>query len=260
MRNLWDDADKITALLKSNQATILMLDFDGTLVPIVKFYQHATLPSQTKELLQNLSQKKGLYLAIISGRELAVLKDKISLPNIIYGGLHGLAGEIYGKGVIFPVPKEQILALDEIRNKLKNLENEFSGIFIEDKKVTLAFHYRQAEKGHIRQLKLAFNKIVNPYRKTFLISVVKGKKVLDIRPAANWNKGDFAKMVVEKISKMTHFAPLVFYIGDDKTDEDAFKSLSDGITIRVGKHNRSKAKYYLKDTDDVLKFLNWMYN
>lgn len=254
MRYLWDGLDQITGLLRNHQTKVLMLDFDGTLAPIAKAYQHAILPSQTRQLLQDLSYKKGFYLAIISGRTLTDLKNRVKIPSIIYGGIHGLKGEIYGQKFVYPIPPEQSLALDEIRQKLKNLTNQFHGTFLEDKIIALAFHFRQAKKD-LRKIKLLFSQIIHPYLQAKLISVIKGKKVFDVRPEIEWDKGSFTKLAVKKVRRISHANPLAIYLGDDQTDEDAFESLQDQITIRVGKHNKSKAKYYLKNPWEVVKFL-----
>lgn len=254
MRYLWDDLDKITRLINSHPTRILLFDFDGTLASIVKTYQHAILSSQTRRLLQDLTSKKGGYLVIISGRTLTDLKNKVKIPSIIYGGIHGLTGEIYGKKFTYPIPPEQSLALDEIRQKLKNLTNQFYGTFLEDKTIALAFHFRQAKKD-LKKIKLLFSQIIHPYLQAKLISVIKGKKVLDVRPGIEWNKGSFAKLAVKQINQIAHVNPLAIYLGDDQTDEDAFESLQDQITIRVGKHNKSKAKYFLKNPREVVKFL-----
>jgi trehalose 6-phosphate phosphatase len=80
----------------------------------------------------------------------------------------------------------------------------------------------------------------------------------ELRPEINWNKGDSAlfadKHLNEKIGK--NFIPI--YLGDSDTDEDAFKALKDGITIRVGKFEKSAAKWYLKNQKEVEPFLKWL--
>ena len=92
--DLWKDSDKIIAFLKSSPVRILILDFDGTLAPIVNTPEEASLSREMKNALEGLSSKKDLYLAILSGRSLEDLKKKVNIKNIIYGGTHGLEGEI----------------------------------------------------------------------------------------------------------------------------------------------------------------------
>ena len=97
MKYLWDEITDIKKFLGVYDKIVLLLDFDGTLTPIVKPPNRAELSKSMRNLLIKLSKKQGFYLAILSGRTLKDIKKKIGLPNIIYGGNHGLEGEIFGK-------------------------------------------------------------------------------------------------------------------------------------------------------------------
>lgn len=105
------------------------------------------------------------------------------------------------------------------------------------------------------EVKLLFKKTFKSYVNNELISIIAGKKVFDIRPKVNWNKGSFAKLVINQIHMQTKTAPVVVFIGDDKTDEDVFRILENDVTIHVGKKHQSRAKYYLKNPMEVVKFL-----
>lgn len=259
--NLWESLDKITTLLKKSPTKILMLDFDGTLTPIVKSSEKVKLKVETKNSLETLSRKKGFYLAIISGRSLKDLKGKVALKKIIYAGNHGLEGEIYNKKFLYPVTKEVFKVMQVIKKDLETLVDKFDGVFIKDKKLTQSLHFRMLARKHLPLFKTTFNKIIKPYKTVGSVSVTAGKKVFDIRPKVMWNKGDFAKLVIKEIAKETKTTPFAIYIGDDVTDEDAFQTLEapkSGVTIRVGGQGQSSAKYYLKNTKEVFKFLNWI--
>ncbi len=256
--NVWKDLDKITAQLQNSPAKVLMLDFDGTLTPIVKSPQAAKLSIEMRNLLRRLSQKQGLYLAILSGRTLKDIKKKIGLSNIIYGGNHGLEGEIFGEKYLFPVPNKTLRALGKIQEQLNQVTDKFKGTFIEDKGLTLSFHYRMAEEQQVPEIKLLVSQMIKPYISKRLVSIIGGKKVIEITPNVKWSKGDFAALVVKKITDRTKKRPAVIVIGDDTTDEDIFRKLRKGITIKVGKDEQSKAEYWLEDTDDIFKFLEWI--
>lgn len=253
--DLWKNLNKITALFKQSSVKILMLDFDGTLAPIVQSPEEAALSIKTKNLLQELSQKTNLYLAIISGRKLKDIKEKIGLPNIIYGGNHGLEGEIFEKKYSFPITNTTISTLEKIQKRLDKISSQFKGTIVENKKLGLSFHYRLAEREQIPKCILLLNKALKLYVEKKLVSVIAGKKVLEIVPNVNWNKGHFADLVIKQIKGKTRKHPVVIVIGDDKTDEDAFKYLKNDITIVVGKSHQSTAKYYLKNPTEVVKFL-----
>ena len=255
--NLWKHSDKITDQLQKASAKVLMLDFDGTLTPIVKSPEAVKLSIEMKNLLRKLSQKQGLYLAIISGRSLKDLKKKVSLSNIIYSGNHGLEGKILKEKYCFPISDKTLMALKIIRKQLNQIAGQYKGVFIEDKRLVLSFHYRMAG-AKIPEVKSAFKKVVKPYVQDKLISILAGKMVFSIRPEVDWNKGNFARLVIDKIQKKIKAPPVAIFIGDDTTDEDVFLTLKRGITIKVGGDEQSQAKYRLTDTDDVLRFLEWV--
>lgn len=255
--NLWKNLDKITARLKDCPTKVLMLDFDGTLTPIIKSPSKVRLSKTMRNLLSKLSKKEGFYLAILSGRSFENLKKKVNLKNIIYAGNHGLEGEIFGKKYLFPVPGKISKTIGKIKKQLKPITSQFKGTLIEDKGLTLSFHYRLAIPHQIPEIKLLINQILKPYLGDRLISVILGKKVINITPNVNWNKGHFAEMIIKKITALAGKRPAVIAIGDDTTDEDVFKMLKKGVTIRVGKNHKSDAKYSLKNTKEVFTFLKW---
>ncbi len=256
--DLWKNLDKITAQLQNSPAKVLMLDFDGTLTPIVKSPDQAELSKSMRHLLSRLGKKQGVYLAILSGRELKDIKKKIGLPNIIYGSNHGLEGEFFGEKYSFPIPQKKLAVLKDIRGQLNKIANQFEGVFIEDKRLTVSLHYRLANKQQVPEIKLLINQILKPYIKEGLVFTIAGKKVIDITPNVNWNKGSFAKLVINRTQAQTKASPVAIFVGDDKTDEDVFQKLKRGTTIKVGDYEQSKAKYRLTDTNDVFRFLEWI--
>ncbi|MBI2019789.1 trehalose-phosphatase [Candidatus Daviesbacteria bacterium] len=255
MKYLWNDLNKITALLKSNSPKLILLDFDGTLAPIVKRPDQAKLPPETKQILLNLSKNQNFYLGIISGRELSDIKAKIGIPNIIYAGNHGLQGNFFGKKFLHPAAEKAVPVIKKIRLKTKQIAEKYGGVLIEDKKIALGFHYRMAEQSKAKEIKSALDEVIKPFLDNKLISQVSGKKEVDILPKAEWNKGDFAKLIMGEIYSKTKSHPVVVVIGDDTTDENAFGDFKNDITVVVGKNSKSQAKYYLKNINDVSIFL-----
>lgn len=243
-----------------NNAILLLLDFDGTLVPITRFPQTVELPLTTKNLLQKLSRKKGIYLAISSGRKLTDIKARIDLPDIIYGGNHGLEGEIFGEKYSFPIPDKILRNLRTIKEQLDKIAAKFNGVLVEDKELTLSFHYRSVNKQQIPEIKLLFNLILKPYIAGKSIFVRTGKEVFDIMPNLNWNKGNFADLIVKKINMLTNKRPTVIAVGDDLTDENVFQKLKNCISITIGKKKNSSAGYYLNNSEDLIHFLDLFNN
>lgn len=256
--NLWKNLDKITAQLKSSPIKILILDFDGTLTPIVKTPDQVKLSKTMKNLLIKLCNKKGFYLAILSGRELKDLKKRVNLKNIIYSGNHGLEGDIFGEKYLFPISNKALLTLGKIQEQLNKIFDKFKGTFIEDKGLTLSFHYRLVKKQQIPEIKLLISQILKPFMNEGSVSVIADKKVIEVTPQVNWSKGDFAALIIKKLTERMETYPTAIVIGDDTTDENVFQKLENMITITVGKKYQSKAKYYIKDTGEVFQFLKWV--
>lgn len=235
----------------------LFLDYDGTLVPIAKTPGRASISWKAKGLLKKLSETECCKIAIISGRALKDLKNRIKLSRIIYSGNHGL--EIEGPQINFctPVPPTYRLALERIKEELIKRISLVKGAFVEDKGLSLSLHYRLVAESKRALIKTFFHEVTIFYKIKGIIETKSGKMVLEVRPIVNWNKG---KVVLWLLARQ-QFALLgkqIFpvYIGDDLTDEDAFKALKNkGLTIFVGTPKESYAKYYLKNPYEVIDFL-----
>ncbi|UCF87291.1 MAG: trehalose-phosphatase, partial [Nitrospiraceae bacterium] len=127
------------------------------------------------------------------------------------------------------------------------------GVVVEDKGVTASIHYRLVNTRKTGNVFETFWSIVSRYEDLFRIT--SGKKVLEIRPHGIWNKGDAVKWIWKKFG--TDTTPI--YVGDDTTDEDAFKAIKGkGIGICIGKN--IEADYYLKSQREIRKFLKLLGN
>jgi trehalose 6-phosphate phosphatase len=256
MQHVFNEWESLSARVKSSRHLLLLLDFDGTLTPIVERPEAAKLPDRMKIILKSLSQQKTATIGIISGRSLNDLRSKVYLPNIIYAGNHGL--EIEGPGISFlhPVAEEIKTTLKVLSAVLKNALRPIDGSFVEDKGLTLSVHYRQVKSPEKEQeVSHAFEKTVGVARMLGRIKTTSGKKVLEIRPPVSWDKG---KAILMLLKNYCRGEALTIYAGDDLTDEDAFNVLKDrqGISIYVGgDKTASAAKYYLDSTTQVEEFL-----
>lgn len=141
--------------------------------------------------------------------------------------------------------------LGNIIKEMKDALSSVNGVIIEEKGITASIHYRKVNSRDIGKVFDIFWSTVDKYKDLFRIT--SGKKVFEIRPYGIWNKGDAVKWVIKNFGK----DGLSIYIGDDVTDEDAFKVLrGDGIGISVGKSEESD--YYLKSQKEVKRFLEWL--
>lgn len=241
--------------LRKSKHVILFLDYDGTLVPIKKRPGLARIPGRTRKLLKALSKKKWAKVFIITGRTLRNIKGLVGLDSLSYVGNHGFELEDRDLKFYSKEAEDSKKAIAEIHKKLIKSLRGVNGVIIEDKYYTLSVHYRLVKKNNIDILKRKFYNIVNLYKRKKTVIVTEGKKVLEIRPNIKWNKGTMTEWLMKRIK---FEKPFPIYIGDDRTDEDAFGVLKKrGLTILVsGKSIPTKAKYRLKSPEEVFRFLN----
>jgi trehalose-phosphatase len=251
--NYWDNPKKEL----NNKYIMLFLDFDGTLTPIVATPQQAILSKETKDVLDKLSRNSRYKIAIISGRALKNIKEKVGLKNIIYVGNHG--AEIEGPKIKFasPISPRCRAILEHIKTDLEEKLSSIKGAILEDKGLSLSVHFRLVDKSQIPQVKAIVHECAILYLVRSKIKIKTGKMVLEIRLPLEWDKGKVVLWLLARQKFATSERPFVpIYIGDDKTDEDAFKVLKNkGLTIFVGKPKPSYAQYYLKNTREVTQFL-----
>ena len=256
MKHLLDEWDEIKEGLRGKHLFIF-LDFDGTLTPIVETPDKALIPKQIKEVLKELSKNSRCSLAIITGRSLKDIRKRVGLKSIIYAGNHGF--EIAGPKIRFeaPVPPDYRSILQQIESELNKRLSRTEGVLLENKGLSLCLHYRLVGKRHIPLVRTAFHEVVTDYLERHRITVKTGKEVLEVRPAVPWDKGKAVLWLLSRqISMHPHKRILPIYLGDDATDEDAFKVLKNkGLAAFVGDPRKSHAQYYLKDTKEVLGFL-----
>ncbi len=251
MKYLFAKSGYFLKVLK-NKKIFLFLDYDGTLVSIKNTPFQAKVTNSTKKILKFLIQKSNIKICIISGREINDLKKMVGLKNIIYAGNHGLKIFYANKNMCLKkISSYYYMKLNEIKNKIKGKFKREKGIILEDKKEIFSLHYRLVDLKRQRIVIKKIKNLIKPYKKNLKLRY--GKKVIEILPQIKINKGIAVKVILKKINNKKFFYPV--YIGDDKTDEDAFKVLkTSGLTICVGK-KRTNAEFFLNNVKEVIKFL-----
>ena len=249
---LFDSLKEIINCIKTSSHILLFLDYDGTLVPICKEPSLAHLSLERKALIRTLSTIPWLSIGIISGRSLEEVRQLVGIEGIFYAGNHGFEILYRRTHWVHPGLKGFKSMLGDVVQELKNSTRGIQGILIEDKKLTVSVHYRNlAEKSPVSILRTV-SKVVESYGEA--LSIRRGKKVYEVRPRLAWDKG---KAVV-KLSQLCDpkARAIKIYIGDDDTDEDAFKVLGRGdVSVRVGYRKTSKARYFCRGSGEVLRFL-----
>lgn len=229
-----------------NKTPLIFLDFDGTLAPIVEHHADAAIPTEMRDLVEQLSKK--YPLAVVSGRGLADVSRKMNLPQLYYAGSHGF--EISGPNGYSKDHEEAEKVLpvfEEIEPLLRDKLKDIPGVDFERKKFTLAVHYRQVAADREGEVHSVVLDTVKDYPE---LSKAEGKKVIEIRPAIDWHKGKAVEFLKSQLSKEKDAFSV--YVGDDVTDEDAFKYVNNGLGILVGEHSKKTyADYGLEDIEEV---------
>lgn len=235
-----------------NKRVAVFLDYDGTLTPIVERPDQALLSEAMRQTIRELATC--CPVAIISGRDRSDVQRLVDIDTIIYAGSHGfdIAGPQgmplqYEKGVDFLPAIEH--AEKALRQKLAGVE----GALVERKKFAIAVHVRAVAEKDEGSVEAIVDDILAHHPE---LRKGRGKKVFELQPCLEWDKGKAVQWLLQAL-QLDGPADLPLYIGDDLTDEDAFKAVADrGLGMVVETSPRpTAASYALKDPDGVQAFL-----
>ncbi len=252
--NLPSALDRDTALFQrlKAQRPVVFLDYDGTLTPIVSRPALATLSEGMRETVAALAAR--CPVAIVSGRDRADVRSLVQLDTVFYAGSHGF--DISGPEALQMQHQQGgsfLPILDQAEVLLQQKLKMIPAAFIERKKFSIAVHFRNVAPQHTEQIESVVDAVLvaqSQLRKGW------GKKVFELQPRIDWHKGKAVLWLLDALGlNTTDVLPL--YIGDDVTDEDAFRALAEGgITIVVAETaRRSAARYVVQDTAQVQTFL-----
>jgi trehalose 6-phosphate phosphatase len=252
-RPLADCFPEIERRIRAREAVSLFLDFDGTLTPIVADPASAHLDAGVQRAIDRLSRKRNLNVTVISGRSLHDLQARIGLPYLIYAGNHGF--EIKGPGLRFMQPIAGALRpeLQDLCTRLAVSLRGSAGALVENKGLTASVHYRQADPRDAARIEKTVLAAVQNNAAQFRVS--QGHQVFEILPVADWNKGAAVNWIHDQLGG---HPPFTIYLGDDSTDEAAFRVLAGAITVKVGALDPTSALYHSPGPAQVREFLLWL--
>lgn len=244
---------------KEGRPAVVLLDYDGTLAPIAATPAQAKLPPATRRVLSRLANVPWLRLGLVSGRSLADLKQMVRLPNLIYAGNHGL--ELRGRGLSFTHPRVRTIRplMRRLARQLDQALEDVPGAWVERKGATLSVHWRAvSSRAARRRFHRAVSRATLASRLRRQVQVTQGKRVIEIRPAVNWNKGQIIRWLHDRLDGQGDRRGWLIYFGDDQTDEDAFDVVRrlKGASIVVGRPKASTAAtYWLRGPAEVRRSL-----
>jgi trehalose-phosphatase len=241
-------AEQVRARLAGRRLAVF-LDHDGTLSPIVDDPAAATIPPRTRALLERLAAR--VPTAIVSGRDLTDLRQRVGIPSLIYAGSHGF--EIAGPGLDLRRGDEFLPALDAAEQELVHATADLAGSQVERKSHAIAVHHRRLDDAAFPELERRVTEVAARHDD---LRLERGKKILELRPDLEWDKGAAVCWLLETMG-LDGDDVVPVYVGDDVTDEDAFRALADrGLGFVVDAGDRpTAADYHLSDLDDVTDLL-----
>lgn len=257
-RSVFEELDAVRALVAARDCLAVLADFDGTLAPIADHPEAVSLPPLTRAYLARLARRfPRCLVAVVSGRGLPDLKERVGLQNIMYVGNHGfeLAGPGWASERREAREVRDLLSAccQALRQRLRGVR----GALVEDKGLTASVHYRLVRRDQVEEVRQVVLEEVGRLPPGRLV-IRRGKMVLEIRPAVDWHKGQAATWLLEHVvGKDWRDRCAVLYAGDDRTDEDAFMTFADGgITVKVGTGPYpTAARYSVRDVAEFGRVL-----
>ena len=242
-RHLFQNWENAARRLRAARRIALFLDFDGTLAPIRHRPEHVLLPSMIRRVLKRLSRRRDVRIVIISGRRAADVRSRVRIRGVTYIGLHG-----WERGGRTQSPEAHRF-IDRLRREVERRLRGLGEIWVEDKFISFVVHYRRASPPAVRQARESLHDVIAPHG--VKLRVMNGAKAWEVLPSEVKGKGEAVLELLKEL-KTPAFA---VYAGDDTTDEEAFRVLLNGLTVRVGAPRRTHAQYELRNVDEVCQFL-----
>lgn len=238
---------KIKSQYDKARKRLIILDYDGTLVPFHKNPLSATPPAELRELLREIAKDEKNYLVISSGRDRNVLENWLGdIPM----GLAAEHGAFYKENGEWHENAHEISWDDEILDILKYIVKRTPNARLEVKKTAIVFHYREVDAwlADLRVTQL-FNSLIGPCSRHNM-QIMKGNKIIEIK-STDFNKGSEARRLMKKENY-----DFIMAIGDDTTDEEMFSALpDDAVKIKVGKYSKASS-YTIPTQQQTVEFLN----
>ena len=242
--------EHVQEIARRGDRLAVFLDYDGTLTRIVSHPEDAWLSDSMRQTLRSLAAR--VPVAILSGRDLDDVRGRVHVDGIVYAGSHGF--DIAGAGGLRrELGAAYLPVLDAAETELREALDEIPGAQLERKHFSVAAHYRNVNENEAFKVALAVDAVTAKHRE---LRRMDGKKVYELLPDIDWNKGKAVLWLLETLG-LERRNVLPIYIGDDRTDEDAFRAIEKrGVAILVSEQPQiTAASYWLNNPEDVERFL-----
>ncbi|XP_024386382.1 probable trehalose-phosphate phosphatase H [Physcomitrium patens] len=256
-----------------NKQIVVFLDYDGTLSPIVEDPERAFMSAEMRATVKEVASC--FPTAVISGRSRPKVYDFVRLSELYYAGSHGM--DIQGPSNIsdgfrvkgtksrdkkgndatnFQPASEFLPLINKVTTALIENTKMVKGAKVENNKFCVSVHFRRVKEELWEGLA---ERVGNVMKEFPTLSLTHGRKVLEVRPSIEWDKGKAVEFLLKSLGFQDTNDLIPLYLGDDKTDEDAFKVVNStkyGCSILVSSVAKpTEAKFSLRDPSEVMGFL-----
>uniref|UniRef100_J3MWZ3 Trehalose 6-phosphate phosphatase n=2 Tax=Oryza brachyantha TaxID=4533 RepID=J3MWZ3_ORYBR len=254
--------EKVVAASKGKQI-VMFLDYDGTLSPIVDDPDAAFMSETMRMAVRSVA--KHFPTAIVSGRCRDKVFEFVKLAELYYAGSHGMdikgpakpsSRHAKAKGVLFQPASEFLPMIEQVHRRLEKETSSIPGAKVENNKFCVSVHFRCVDEKSWAALAETVRRVVREFPR---LRLSQGRMVFEVRPTIKWDKGKALEFLLDSLGFADCSDVLPVYIGDDRTDEDAFKVLrrrGQGVGILVSKHPKeTTASFSLQEPAEVMEFL-----
>lgn len=192
-------------------------------------------------------------VAVVSGRGLEDVMEMLAVEGIAYAGSHGFEiRDAEGRDLAGGIGDAFRPALARAREALQAELAHVAGAQVEDKRYAIAIHYRQADAAAHGDIEA---RVAQEAARHDTLKRTGGKMIHELRPNIDWDKGTAVLRVLDALG-LSRSETVPIYIGDDETDEDAFRAIAGfGIGIRAGEDGPTAAAFTLDGPEAVGDFL-----
>jgi trehalose 6-phosphate phosphatase len=243
--HLLDHWQSVSPIIQQAEGIWLGTDYDGTLAPISDDPAEDTMPHASRKLLHDLLKLPAVRVAVISGRDIPNLRERVGVPFLAYAGNHGLEMEWCDQREEHPESDRFRGVVQRLTSQLAQETGDKPGLFMQDKGLSMTAHFKRAPEWK-DWLKSLIEKHLLPEDD---FKIRGSLTAWDVRPYTTWNKGSALRHLRHQLCTLPR---LSFFLGDDRSDEDAFAVLEEqDFGVLVGEPRETRAKYWLKDYHEV---------
>jgi trehalose-phosphatase len=251
------DVKRAIAGRPSGTRLLFLSDYDGTLA---EFDPDPTIPRptpKTAELLCKLSRRTDISFGIVSGRRVSDLRTRTQLPSRVYlAGLHGMEIEVGSRRWQHPDLDDARQYVRSLYERLDDVRN-VPGLVLEDKHASVAVHVRAVPAA----ARLSAIEEADDRAREWLVGGklrrLTGAFVVEYLPNIAAHKGDATRWIINDVEERCQQPVWTVFVGDDVTDEDAFRVIESGIGVLVGSRD-SHASHRVADPNEVCSLLDWL--